>query len=249
MAVFQNSSLQTTINTYSGMNFTNLNGFGYLVDTNTTYYVLDYFGSRIIMFNENWEYLSFRSLIYPLNMITVNNTLFISAKGYIYKTDKYLNIISQYYSASTAYRGLYLNSSSNTIYVAGQFNQTIYEFDLNLTFVDSFPTPAHSPWSIYGYKNYIYVGTYYSGYLLVMDNKVIIKTLPVCTATILSSIQLDNFGFMTLSCYNDKKAYLYYSENVSYTGINMVYAVNPNFINFDSHGRFVVISAYQIDIY
>ena len=51
---------------------------------------------------------------------------------------------------------------------------------------------------------------------------------------------------MALRCLYDKKAYLYYSKNLSYTGVSLTYAVNPWFINFDSNGRLVVISSTQI---
>ena len=79
MAVFKNSSIQTTINTYSGMNFNVLVGFGYLVDTNTTYYALDWSGNKIIIFDSNWKYLTFKILNRPAFMITVNNSLYITA--------------------------------------------------------------------------------------------------------------------------------------------------------------------------
>ena len=146
------------------------------------------------------------------------------------------------------YRGLYYNSSNNTIYVAGQLSQTIDVFDLNLTLVDSISTSTYNPFALQGYKNYIYVGTV-SGLILVIENKVILITVKACGDIFLTSILIDHFGFMALSCFYDQKAYLYYSLNVSYTGISMALAVNPHSINFDSNGYFIVISPSQIDIY
>ena len=230
------------------MTFTSLCGFGYLVDSNTTYYALDYNANRIVIYDENWQYLTFKNLTYPAYMITVNNSLYIAAKNFIYKTDKYLNITKQYNSTSAGYHGLYYNSSSNTIYVASYLKYLIDVFDLNLNLVDSINISTYQPWSIQGYKNYIYVGTS-TGHLIVIENKVIIQTVTVCNVAQLTSIQIDNFGYMALSCYNDNKAYLYYSSNVSYTGMSLTYSVNPYLTNFDSNGRFIVTSTSQIDIY
>ena len=248
MTVFKNYSHQTTINKYSGISFSYLVGFGYLVDSNTTHYVLDWSGNKIIIFDENWQYLTFQSFNNPAFMISVNNGLYISANNFIYKTDKYLNKTNQYYSASAGYRGLYFNSTNNTITVTDYQNKKIDTFYLNLSLVDSIPTPTYQPYSMQGYRNYIYVGTL-SGHLLVIENRAILRILNVCNPNIyLTSILIDHFGYMSLSCVHDKKAYLYYSSNSSYTGMSLTYTVSPWYLNFDSNGRFVLISPYQIDI-
>ena len=208
---------------------------------------MDFAANKIIIFDANWQYLTFKSFNQTINIITVNNNLYFSCYFNIYKTDKYLNIIIQYNApASATYRGLYFNSLNNTIYVTG-FSK-IYIFDLNLNLVDSISTSGFSSWSIQGYKNYFYVGTQ-AGQLLVIENKVIIKTITVCNGTLVSSILTDNFGFMAISCLFDQISYLFYSENVSYTGMSMAYSVKPWFMNFDMNGRFVLISPSQIDIY
>ena len=248
MTVMKNYTLQDTIKTYSGMNFSWLIGFGYLVDTNTTYYALDYGANRIIIFDENWKYLTYKNLNKPAYMITVNASLIISGNNNIYKTDKYMNNVNLYNNPSALYRGLYFNSSSNSIYVAVNTRSAIDVLDLNLTLVDSIPTSTYQPWSIQGYKNYIYVGTT-TGKLFVIENKDIIQIFVVCSGSYLTSIVIDHFGYMALSCNTDQKVYFYYSANLSYTGINVMYEVEPYFINFDSHGRFVVISRHQVDIY
>ena len=230
------------------MNFNVLVGFGYLVDTNTTYYALDWNGNKIIIFDSNWKYLNFTSLNKPAFMITVNSSLYISADYYVYKTDKYLNIISQHMNNSAYYRGLYYNSSSNSVYVSGYINCAIDVFDLNLTLVDSISTSPYKPYSLQGYKNYIYVGTD-TGQFLVIENKVITKQYAICSGTFLTSILIDHFGFMALSCNNDRKAYLYYSSNMSYTGMSMTFPGIPWCIKFDSNGRLVVSLSNKIHIY
>ena len=208
---------------------------------------METYAYRITIFDSNWQYLTFKNFTMPAYMITVNNSLYISSDFNFYKTDKYLNIIRHYISSTAVYRGLYYNSSSNKIYVAAHIKCAIDVFDLNLTLVDSISTLSYSPWSIQGYKNYIYAGTYNSSNLLVIENKVIIQIYPVCNC--LSSILIDNFGYMALSCLNDRKIYFYYSANVSYTGMNKTYTLKPYYINFDSNGRFIFISTNQIDIY
>ena len=229
------------------MNFTFLTGFGSLFDLNTTYYALDYSANRIIIFDSNWQYLTFKNFTGPAYMITVNNSLYISCNNNVYKTDKYLNITSQYNSYD-CYRGLYYNSSNNTIYVSG--GSKIYIFDLNLTLVDSIQTKTYQLYSLQGYKNYIYAGTHNSSCLLVIENKVIIQIYPICNSGTLTSILIDHFGYIVLSCNIDKKVYLYYSSNMTYTNKSLTYAgVYPHFINFDSNDQFVIISTSLIDIF
>ena len=248
MTVMKNYTLQDTIKTYSGMNFSWLIGFGYLVDTNTTYYALDYGANRIIIFDENWKYLTYKNLNKPAYMITVNASLIISGNNNIYKTDKYMNNVNLYNNPSALYRGLYFNSSSNSIYVAVNTRSAIDVLDLNLTLVDSIPTSTYQPWSIQGYKNYIYVGTT-SGHLLVIENKVIIKSFPVCGANLtLSSILIDQFDYMVLNCF-PYYGYIYYRANISYTGMKRTYAMKTRFTTFDSNSHLILISYNEINIY
>ena len=250
MAVFKTSSLQSTIKTYSpGNNFAWSIGFCYLFDSNTTFYVSDAAIGIITIFDANWNYLAFKSFKSASFMIAVNNSLYISGNDIIYKTDKYLNILCKYNNSLTAtYRGLHFNSLNNTIYVAGFDKNSIFIFDLNLNLVDSMSTQGYQPYSIQRYKNYIYVGTN-SGQFLAIENKVIIKTVSVCAGTVAASILIDHFGYMATNCFHINATYLYYSENVSYTGMSLTYAVKPWFIQFDLNGRFVLISPSQINIY
>ena len=125
----------------------------------------------------------------------------------------------------------------------------IYIFDLNLTLVDSIQTKTYQLYSLQGYKNYIYAGTHNSSCLLVIENKVIIQKYRICISGTLTSILIDHFGYIALSCNVDEKVYLYYSSNMTYTNKSLTYSVCPNFINIDSNGNFVVISNYKIDIF
>ena len=150
MAVFKNSSLQTTIKNFTGSHFRWLVSFGSLVDTNTTYYGLDDGLNKTIIFDSNWQYLGFKSFSNPVYMITMNKILYITCYRSIHKTDKYLNILSQYNSSTVLFNGLYFNALNNRIYVAESLK--IFIFDLNLTLVDSFLTPGYSSWSIQGYN-------------------------------------------------------------------------------------------------
>ena len=224
----KNLANKTIIKTYSGINFIGLNGFGCLVDTATTFYALDWTGNKIIIYDSNWQYLTYKNFSSPINMITVNNSLYISGDNFIYKTDKNLNITKQYYSASAGYRGLFFNSSGNTIYVAGFSKKAIDILDLNLIFVDSISTSTYSPCSVQRYKNYVYAGTG-SSQLLVIENKVIIQTVVACASLALTSILIDHFGYITFSCLMKTQNYLYHTENISYTGMNLTYTLNPIF--------------------
>ena len=128
------------ITSINGIGFRGLSGFGMLIDSQTTYYIIDRDNSRIIIFDKNWKYASTKSIPYPYSMITKNNYLYITSQYYIYKSDKFLNIIKQYPSnnpSEMAFRGICYHSYDNYIYVVSYNQNKIYSFDLNLNLIDS----------------------------------------------------------------------------------------------------------------
>jgi hypothetical protein len=253
-ASFPNFTLNANITSYDGYNFTSLIGFG-LIDgeEKSTYYAIDWSESRVIIFNEKWKYKSYKYFKNPANMIRHEDSIFITAQYSLFKTDKKLNIIQQYNCSegtNPSYRGIMFNSKNSTLYVVAYESRLIYEFTLDFEVIDSFATPKHYPWSIQEYDNKIFVGTY-SGYILVIVNKIIVNTFNACNGcynSMVTSMIFDKKGFIYVTSSSLNSIYLY-NNNGSYTGISMKTPNYPQFTGYDSKGRFIIIAKFQISIY
>ncbi len=145
-----------------------------IIDSNTTYYLLDKVGGKIFILNDEWNYITYKVISAPLYIVnTDNKTLYISSMSNIYKTDKYLNLLGQYTATnSPSYRGIYFNPKNILIYVAS-FNSLLTKvdlFNLNLTFNDSIQVSPFTPFSITGNNDKLYIGTS-NGSILVVVNK------------------------------------------------------------------------------
>jgi hypothetical protein len=126
--------------------------------------------------------------------------------------------------------------------VADSANFAIQEFDLNLILIDSIPTLNDQPYSIQGYRNYIYSGIFSKTDIIVIESKVIIKRFTVCANSYYpTSFIIDHFDEMAISCSNRQAVKFYFTKNGSFTGMNLNYPEAYNYMNFDSNGRFVFI--------
>ena len=74
------------ITSINGISFSGLSGFGMLIDSQTTFYIMDRDNSRIIIFDKNWKYATTKSIPYPYYMITKNIYLYITSEYNVYKT-------------------------------------------------------------------------------------------------------------------------------------------------------------------
>ena len=135
------------------------------------------------------------------------------------------------------------------IYVVARNLREIQVFNLNLSLIRPLSTPTHLPYSITESSNELYVGTW-EGIIIVNQNEGIINKFIGCggNSDFITSILFDPNGYMVNSCYLSNKLYLF-SPNGSFTGKSITTPVNPSYIGFDSEGRFIQISQYQISIY
>jgi hypothetical protein len=257
MKFFKNKKLFSSITTYSSssINFQNLFGFNYLIEdqNSTTYYVMDPQGKTIVAFSEIWQYM-FHKIGYESvnNMISVNKSLYTTtSKTNIFKSDKYLNISSNFNGMNGFYDfgGIYYNLTNNTFYVVSCSNQTIIMFSLDFIVLDSISTLPYNPFGIQVKNNQMFISTT-DGMVLLIINKVIAQTFKGCINSIspIYSILLDEYNYLAISCSSDKALYLF-NSNGTYTGMNMSTLANPHFLSFDSKGRFVVISSTEISVY
>jgi hypothetical protein len=249
--VFQNTSLQQTMNSYPILNkFRNLVGFGMLIDdeysTTKNYLMDERLGEDglIIEYDENWEYKNHMSFEYPIHLISVNDTIYVICSFQIIKTDRYFNAIKKFTGVQSFVDAFY-NSTKNTFFLLSFFlDHQIYEFDLDLNIIDSFYI-LEDIWSLNGYNQNIYAGGT-SGALYIIKDKVISQKIEVYN-TRLTSIVFDDYGYMAISTYYN--IFLYYSNG---TFTNLIMPSNTSYINriaFDLQGKFIVIKGKETNIF
>ncbi len=199
-----------------------------------------------MIFDEFWKYQNDITITYFAHAITIDKELYITGNGNIQKRDQNLNLIKQFNNAGVTYRGIYYNKTNDLIYVAAEAKQRIDTFNRNLTLVKNISTPGYSPHSIAEYDSKMYVSTM-DGSILVIENGVIIRNFTtVCNK--ISSIMIDTYGKMLVLSETKSFVYLYHT-NGSNLGTAISTSSSPLFINFDSKGRLIITSQYDIKIY
>ena len=122
MSVFSNLTIQSTITSQLYENsFGNLIGFGMYISLNTTYYyVMDVGTSKVYIFNDEWSFISFKTITAPCNMISIGNSLYMTGVYNVWKVDKDLNFLINYQPNGNypVYRGMSYNLSNGLLYVA-----------------------------------------------------------------------------------------------------------------------------------
>ncbi len=103
------------------------------------------------------------------------------------------------------------------------------------------------PYAFSEYKNELYAASI-NGIVLVLVNKVIIRSFTVCSGSNANYIFSNNFDFMAISCEAISKINFYYS-NGTYTGISLATPLYPMYVGFDSKGRLVIISQNQVSVH
>jgi len=247
MDVFTNFSINISITSLNGNIFSMLQGFGMMCDFNTSYYVVDYTGNKIYTLDDNYKYVSMTTFTSPTYMTNVNSSLYIAGQSNIWKTDKYLNILMVYTESGAKYRGIYYDSTENLLYLPPIVYTYFQAFDLNLNLNYTVSVSPKNPRSLAKYNNEIFVGTT-SGSVLVVANKIVIRSFTACSSGSISSIVFDKNGLMAISCESINLVNLY-SYNGTFTGKSLTIPANPTYLGFDSKGHFVVISKTQISVY
>ena len=124
MKVFSNYKLNRSIISFGTNNFSQLGGFVMMVDSNTTYYVIEW-NLGIFLLNDYYDYLNITKFSKSKYMITVNSSFYITGTNNIWKTDKYLNVLIEISDNIADFRDIFFNRSENLIYVAPKLYQYI----------------------------------------------------------------------------------------------------------------------------
>ena len=250
--MFSNPNIQSNITQLNGTSFDALMGFGMYSSANATYYyVMDYWANKVFILNDEWSFISSKVFNYPAYMINIGNSLYMTGNYNVCKVDKDLNILRNYNPGGTpSYRGISYSPSNGFIYVALENSNSneIQIFNLDLTLIRRFSTSPYGPWSITISSNQLYAG---ERIILVYQNEILIRQqFNGCNGNsdLLTSIFFDPNGHLATTCLYSNKLYLF-SPDGSFTGKSISTPQYPHFIGFDSKGRFIQISAYQIIIY
>ena len=250
--MFTNSTIQSNITQLNGTSFGWLVGFGMYSSSNTTYYyVLDYWNGVYIL-NDQWSFISFKVFTNPAFMISIDKSLYMTGEYNVWKLDEDFNILINYNPTGTSpfYRGISYNPSNGLLYVAAYaFLKEIQVLNLNLTLIRRISTYHYQPWSITISANQLYVGT--NGIILVYQNESLINQFNGCNGNgdLITSILSDPNGYMATSCSDPTNKLYLISPNSSFTGKSIKTPSSPNYIGFDSKGRFIHITWKQISIY
>ena len=230
-------------------------GFSFLFSPISLYFVTNTWGNRIYIFDDSWQFVTFKSLFMPKYIITIGSDLFITGQDNIFKTDKDINVLAQSnpngkkvdednickYCNGYGYMGLHF--MNNSLYVAHFSLELIEIYDLNL--VPDTAIELYGPWSISSYLNQIYVGDIY-GTIHLIENKKIVKEFDGCLNNSLEifSIIFDQQGFMGTACGNDINLFSegsFKNERFSFDSEQNLY-----YVGYDSEGRFVILSSSAI---
>jgi hypothetical protein len=156
----------------------------------------------------------------------------------VVKTDMNGNILNTF-SSGGAYRGAYFNQTDQTILVAAAAYARIDVFNQTLSLLYSITLPGNSPVFMEFYNNKLYVVAS-GGVVLILVNGVITSTIPTpyCSSGY-SSIAIDDYGYMALSCNGLKTVHLYHTNGTYMNrGKSVVYP--PWYMNLDLKGRFII---------
>jgi hypothetical protein len=208
------------------------------------YYVMNYLGKNIHVYNEFWEFQRTISVSYkPSYSINNNGVIYVTTDFSIYKYDKYLNLIKKSTTCEMS-RGIYFN---RIVYVACSGALKIKKFDENLI-SNGLLQPVYQPWFITGYNSQMVVGGNNNGSVYFYQNNAINKTISTkCTGRV-SSILFDTYNHMLVLCETNNYLYIYDSYG-TFTGISISTCNKPTSMNFDSKDRLVITCNNQIDIY
>lgn len=241
--------------TYGGNSWSLLTGFEQFINSSTTiYYLFDWGNGRGVIYNNQWVYQSYASLV--ANSYTakcVGNFLYISSDTYFYKANTNLNIIqySSYYGAG--FRAISYDSSSGYFYITSQGQFYLNVFNMNLARVSVISmSSSYDTYGLLQYNGLLYVGScyYLPQNVFVFQSNVLVRSfiLNACSSDCIASFLVDYTGQMIIGC-NTQNYLALYDSNGNYQNIKIGTTYNPFVTAVDSQGRFIVATMFELQIY
>jgi hypothetical protein len=180
-------------------------------------------------------------------MMAYNSYYFSPKSGFgLIKTSLSSLTIIKYYG-NAGYRGMTAWTAAGRIYAAGcEFNK-VDVFDSNLSWLNSYSFPGQCPHSLTIYNSKIFVAIWGNGNVgVITDGSNQVQSFATECPSILSSISVDFYGYLALSCSGNSQVYIY-DSSITYQskskGINIFDA------RLDSNGRFATCWGSSVTIY
>jgi hypothetical protein len=203
---------------------------------------------RIVTFDENWNFISYRDWYYPAYMKQIGSDLYISNNFYNCKVDKNLTIITTFRNNETdAYnRGICYNPLYDVIIITDFWNRRINIFDRNLNFKSYIDTHPYHPFSIAFFNGYYYAGTQLGELLIIRNNK--IETIKKICDSYITSLMFDKDGKLAILCDVESMVYIYSSVGI-YLEKSITTIPEPSDMQLDTKNRLVIFGKKEIAIY
>ena len=251
--MFTNYKIQNTITTYGNNTWNLLTGFEQVLTNGiTTYYALDFGGSRVVTFDQYWNFqnYSITPYIYSYSLKYVNGYFYFTANDYFYKTDMNFKVNSTYQPGSfVGYRQMYFDSTTSLFWVAPFKIQSLQIFDTNCRLNNSISLGLN-PYGLNYFNGNFYVSTT-ANYILVVSKATLQVSSPyncLCSQNWLFHVTIDLFGFMVISAANGALC-LFNTSSVTYTYQYFAPSSQPYASSVDASGRYVVMATSSLYIY
>jgi hypothetical protein len=219
----------------------------------TYYLVIHCFMSRVVIFNQNWNYINNTDLLAnSYTMKYISGYFYITSDTIFYKTD--MNFVVQASSTNPGYdvyRQIYYDSSSSKFYVGTFQSKCISIFDSNCSLIETISLAAYNyeTFGINYFNGYFYASVVNKIIKLLANGTITSEYETICLSSSnqIASITIDSFGYLAVSCNSDGKILLL-DYNLNY--LNQYLTTSAPYVTaIDSYGRFVIMTANGLEIY
>jgi hypothetical protein len=247
LSTFQNYQIVSATKTFSDIPFYGLYGFGVICDGGITNYGLDIFQNYLIQYDVNWQYIYHVTIEMPVFAITIYGELYVSGNNGMFKIDSGMNILGYYKNVGAYYGGIYYNRTTDHILVTSDRETYLQIFDRFLNTTGTIDTSPFSGSSLYFYNGRLYGGTT-EGYVLVIEEESLIYSFSTACDGYISSVLVDDNGFLVVVCFFDNSLYLY-NLNGTFMGLSQQTESEPIFMGNDANGKLILTSHYGFNFF
>jgi hypothetical protein len=218
------------------------------------FFVSNYNGKNIYVYNEYWEYQrTITPGIYeypisgPTNSMNINGSIYILTDNVINKYDSNFILIKQF-NISGSNRGIYYNSSNQMIYIGKLPEYGISVYNKDFIFTRTIST-NYTPFFITEYKAQLVATDNNGGNIYFYQGDSLNKTITTNCNSRITAVLFDNYNQMLVLCEFSNP--FIYNVNGAYTGLQVPACNNTRkiFVNFDSKDRLVFICEFRIEIF
>ena len=253
--MLSNYTKRFSLTTYGGVSWSLLSGFEQVLTNGVpTYYVVDWGVSRVVTYDQYWNYQTYQALpcsnSYAIKYVA--KYFYFTSDDYFYKTNSNFGLVSYYTNGGACYRQMYYDSSSSKFYAAPFQISRIDVFNTNCILLQTISLGSNAAYGLSYFNGSFYAGIMNSNQVFVIQNNVITKQfiLPQCSVSTyqMLSITADSFGYLAINCQANKYIAVY-DYNGNYMNTAITTSSSPFITGIDSSSRFVIMDCASLDIY